>query len=202
MSATVAIAPEEAGAPAQPRGYATGWWGMVVLIMTEATVFAALLSSYFFIRATSKTWPQGGIDAPELGRILVFTFVLLGSSVPLFWAEAAIRRDELAKVRVALILSFVMGTAFLGNQLLEYLHLPFGIHENAYASLFWTITGLHGFHVLVGLVMSAVVQMKAWMGKLSHERHLTLSVFSLYWHFVDVVWIFVFSSLYLSPHLR
>src|SRR5207245_10157068 len=180
----VAVAPD-ATAPAAVKGYETAWWGMVVLIATEATIFIGLLSAYFFTRATSPDWPQGGIEAPELPRILVFTVVLLASSLPLFWGEAAIRRGRVGRLRVALFLSFVLGLAFLANQALEYRDLKFDVHVNAYASLFYVITGLHGLHVLVGLLMSMVVQAKAALGKLSADRHLTVSVFSLYWHFVD-----------------
>jgi cytochrome c oxidase subunit III len=188
--------------PARPgeRTYPSGWWGMVLLILTEASVFAALISSYFFLRATSPEWPQGGIDPPELGRISIFTVVLLASSVPVFWADHVIRRGDLRAVRVALAVSFALGAAFVVNQVLEYRSLEFRWTDNAYASLFWIITGLHGLHVLAGLVMNGVVQAKAWTGRLSARRHLTLRVFGMYWHFVDAVWIVVFTSLYLSPH--
>ena len=177
------------------------WWGMVLLIATEATIFASLLASYFFVRASSAEWPLGGIEAPKLDRIGVFTVVLLASSLPLFAADRAIARGNVRRVRRLLALSFVMGLAFLLHQGLEYQDLHFGIKDNAYGSLFYVITGLHGLHVLVGLCMSVVVQAKAAVGRITAERHQTLAVFSLYWHFVDVVWVFVFSALYVSPHL-
>jgi cytochrome c oxidase subunit III len=195
MSSPIAVAPAE-----QPRS--TAWWGMMLLIATEATIFAGLLASYFFLRAAAKEWPLGGIEPPELGRISVFTVVLLASSVPLFWAEAGIRRGHVGRLRAGLLISFVLGAAFLVNQGLEYEELTFGVRDNAYTSCFYVITGLHGLHVLVGLVMNTVVQAKAWTGRITAERHVTAQVFSMYWHFVDVVWIFVFSSLYLSPHIR
>jgi heme/copper-type cytochrome/quinol oxidase subunit 3 len=200
-------APPDAGVVPQPaerpaRGHPTAWWGMVILILTEATLFGGLLSSYFFLRALNHTWPLGGIKAPELGRISIFTAVLLGSSVPIFWAEAGIKRGNLRRLRAGLALSWLMGAAFFVNQVFEYRGLGFGPRTNAYGSLFYAITGLHGAHVVVGLMISLVVQLKAWLGRLSAERHLTAQVFGLYWHFVDVVWIFVFSSLYLSVHLR
>lgn len=171
---------------------------MVALIATEATVFAGLLSSYFFTRSVSPIWPPGGIAEPELGLIVPFTAVLLGSSVPVAWAEASIKTGRIGRVRLALAVSFLMGASFLVNQAVEYRHLGFGLRDNAYASLFYVITGLHGLHVLVGLAISVVVQLKAWTGRLDARRHLTLSVFALYWHFVDAVWIFVFGSLYLA----
>jgi heme/copper-type cytochrome/quinol oxidase subunit 3 len=175
---------------------------MMLLIATEATIFAGLLGSYFFVRAAAKEWPLGGIEAPELVRISLFTLVLLGSSVPLVWAEAGVRRGDMRQLRAGLLISFLLGVIFVINQGLEYHELGFGIRDNAYTSLFYVITGLHGLHVLVGLVMSGVVQVKAWTGRVTQRRHLTVQLFAMYWHFVDVVWIFVFSSLYLSPHLR
>ena len=184
-----------------PRTRPVGWWGMVILIMTEATVFASLLSAYFFLRAASSEWPLGGIEPPEIGpRIIAFTVALLGSSVPLVIAERAVRRDAHRVVRAMLFLSFALGFAFVVNQALEYRDLGFGLRDNAYTSSFYLITGLHGLHVVIGLVMSIVVQLKAGLGKLDSRRHLTLDVFALYWHFVDVVWIFVFGSLYVAVH--
>lgn len=188
-------------APARPTtrpSRPTAWWGMVGMIATEAVLFAGLLSSYFFVRAASPGWPQGGIARPELGLVVPFTAVLLASSIPLFVADAAARRGHWPLVRAMLALSFTLGAAFLGRQVVEYRALGFGIRDNAYASLFYVITGLHGLHVAFGLAVSVVVQAKAWTGRLTAERHLTLTVFSLYWHFVDVVWVFVFASLYLS----
>jgi heme/copper-type cytochrome/quinol oxidase subunit 3 len=175
---------------------------MVLLIATEATIFASLLASYFFIRAISPEWPLGGIEEPKLDRISLFTVVLLASSLPLFAAERAVMRDRVDRVRRLLALSFLMGLAFLVHQAIEYRDLHFGIHDNAYGSLFYIITGLHGLHVLVGLLMSLVVQAKAAVGRITSQRHETLRIFSLYWHFVDGVWVFVFASLYLSPHIR
>ncbi|HMC53029.1 MAG TPA: cytochrome c oxidase subunit 3 [Acidimicrobiales bacterium] len=197
-------APGDALQAAEPgaRGHPTAWWGMVILIMTEATLFGGLLSSYFFLRALNPTWPLGGIKPPDLGRISVFTAVLLGSSVPVFWAEAGIKRGKVGRLRAGLALSWVMGLAFFVNQVLEYRSLGFGPRTNAYGSLFYAITGLHGAHVALGLIISLVVQLKAWLGRLSARRHLTAQVFGLYWHFVDGVWVFVFSSLYLAAHVR
>lgn len=184
------------------RGRSISWWGVVAVITTEATIFASLLGAYFFVRATSPRWPQGGIEAPDLSVIGIFTVLLLSSSVPLFFAEPAMERGDVRRVRICLALTFVLGLAFLGNQVREYRDLHFGIGENAYASLFYLVTGLHGLHVLVGLLLNLVVQAKAATGRLSREHHGILVVYDLYWHFVDVVWIVVFSSLYLSVTLR
>jgi len=188
--------------PATRPGRNLGWWGVMLTIATEGTVFIALLAAYFFVRAVSPEWPQGGIKPPELKLISIFTVILLASSLPMFWAERAVKRNNRAQLQGCLAATFVMGLAFLIHQGYEFSKLEFTVDQNAYASLFIVITGLHGIHLLVGLLISVVVQVKAARGWFNAERHTTVSVFSMYWHFVDVVWIFVFSSLYLSAHIR
>jgi cytochrome c oxidase subunit 3 len=192
--------PTEAVHALGPKGIA--WWGVVVMIMTEAMIFATLLASYFFMRAASKEWPPHPIEPPELEKISIFSVILLGSSGPMFWAEHGIRKGQQWRLRLGLTLVIVMGLVFFANQIMEYRELHFTFRENAYSSLFYGITGLHGAHVVAGLLMLSVVTMKAWLGKFSERRHVTVEVVGLYWHFVDVVWIFVFSSLYLSEHLH
>ncbi len=194
---------EIAEAPRSKPGRSTAWWGMAVLIMTEGTIFASLLSSYFFLQAASKEWPLGGIEAPELSKISLMTIVLLGSSAPMFWAEHGIRKGQVWRLKAGLIMVILMGTSFFAFlSLYEYPELTFGMRDNAYASIFYMTTSLHGAHVVIGLLMLGVVLIKTFQGKFTAERHVTVEVVGMYWHFVDAVWIFVFSSLYLSAHLK
>jgi heme/copper-type cytochrome/quinol oxidase subunit 3 len=183
------------------RGYPPAWWGMVVLITTEGMVFLALLSAYFFVRASSARWPLGGLPEPEMTRTSIFTVFLLGSSIPIFYMEHALKRGNMRGVKAGLLISFLMGSAFLANTAYDFTHMEFGWRVNAYSSLFHTIIGLHALHVLVGLLMSLVVQAKVWTKRVTPERHVTPEVFALYWHFVDGVWILVFGSLFLSVAL-
>jgi heme/copper-type cytochrome/quinol oxidase subunit 3 len=191
-----------ASPPFTHRGRPVGWWGVVCVIATEATLFLGLLSSYYFLWASSQTWPQGGIEVPPLGRISIFSVVLVGSSVPVIIAEWADHRGRRPLSLVALSVAWLMGAAFLVNQVLEYRGLGFGWRDNAYAAIFFVTTGLHGLHVLLGLLVSLVVQAKGWTGRLARRDDISLQVFSLYWHFVDGVWLFVFAVLYVSPHFR
>lgn len=202
MTATATAPPSPVPQGPVERGRTIAWWGVVAVIATEATIFVAMLGAYAFVRATSPTWPQGGLEEPKLPVISAFTVVLLASSLPLFVAEHAMAKGRLRTVRICLAITFVLGAAFLANQGREYQDLHFGLRDNAYASLFYLITGLHGLHVLVGLLLNLVVQARAATGRLSAERHGMLVVYDLYWHFVDVVWIAVFSTLYLSVSLR
>ena len=183
------------------RGYPTAWWGMMTLITTEGMVFLALVSSYFFLRAAAPQWPPDDIPPPELIRSGIFSVILLSSSIPIFIMESALRRDRLGTVKVTLLLAFLMGSAFLANTGWDFAHLEPPWRENAYSSLFHIIVGLHALHVLAGLVMSLVVQAKVWTKRVSSRNHVTPDVFALYWHFVDGVWIIVFTSLFLTAHL-
>jgi heme/copper-type cytochrome/quinol oxidase subunit 3 len=197
-SAETAAAPEESARALSGRS--TAWWGVVVLILTEGMIFATLLSSYLFIRAASKEWPPPPIEVPELTKIWFFTAILLGSSLPMAIAEHGIAKGNVRRLKVGLTMVLVMGVTFFCYLIYEYRQLKFGIRDNAYGTLFYSITGLHGAHVVGGLLMISLLLVKTWMGKFSAERHVTVQVVAMYWHFVDGVWVFVFSTLYLSPH--
>ncbi len=202
MTAPTATVSPGATRPATRRSYPTAWWGMAVVIMTEAMIFVILLASYLFLRAASKQWPLGDIEVPDLKFALPFSFVLWGSSIPIFWAEASIRNGHVGRMRIGVAISFVMGLSFFLFTLYDFNELHFGWRTNAYGSIYYTIVGLHAFHVFVGLGLSVMVSVKAWLGRYDRGRHASAEVFFLYWHFVDVVWLAVFPIVFLSPHIR
>jgi cytochrome c oxidase subunit III len=203
VSATAAALPvPEATEPVSGEGRPTAWWGMVCLIMTEATIFAGLLASYSFYRAASKQWPPAGIEEPKLTLTIIMSFVLWGSSIPMVLAERGIKKGNQRALRLGLIMAWIMGAAFVGYSMKDFSELKFRWGENAYSSIFYTTVGLHTFHVFVGLMMSIAVQIKAWQGKFSAERHVTVQVYGMYWHFVDAVWLFVMPTFILSPHIK
>lgn len=182
-----------------------GWWGMAWLIATEATLFGALIASYFYLRFTSgPVWPPDGIAKPTLELPLIMTAILWSSSIPVHFADAAIRKGKQMRFRVLSALGFVLGATFLAVQILvEY---PEKLHEftpqtNAYGSLFYALTGLHGTHVAVGLAFALWVQVRAWRGAFDEHRHVTVQNFTMYWHFVDAVWAAVLFTIYLTPHI-
>ena len=186
-----------------PRSFA--WWGMAWLIATEATLFAALIASYFYLRFRhGPEWPPGGIEAPTLELPLIMSAILLSSSIPVHMAEAGIKRGSQSRLRWGLLGGFLLGAVFFVMTL--WIEWPEKLHEftprtNVYGSLYFTVTGFHLAHVAVGLLMSAWTQVRAWRGAFSEERHVTVQNFTMYWHFVDVVWVFVFLTIYLSPNL-
>jgi cytochrome c oxidase subunit 3 len=176
-------------------------WGMALVILTEGIFFSLLFTSYFYIRDASPSWPQGHLETPELRIPIINTFILLGSSIPVALADVAIRRGSRVGLGIGYLIAFVMGAIFLALQVHEYGRLPFGRGENAYASFFYLITGFHGAHVAGALLINAYVQAQNLVGLVNERRHLVVQNASLYWHFVDVVWVFVFAVVYVSPHL-
>ena len=184
---------------------APGWWGMVMVIVTEGMLFGSLIAAYFYIRFGSEpVWPPDGIATPSLTLPLIMTAILFGSSLPAHLAERGIKRGNQRALRWGLLVSFLLGATFLALQIgIEYpetLH-EFGPTTNAYGSLFFAVTGFHGTHVLGGLMISLWVQARAWRGAFDEHRHLTVQNFVMYWHFVDVVWAAVLATIYLSPNL-
>lgn len=189
---------------APPLTREPAWWGMLLLIATEAALFALLLASYFYVRfQTDGAWPPDGIAAPKLLKPAVMTVLLMASSIPAYLAERNARRGDRRGLVASLAATLVLGSAFLALQAWEYsekLDL-FTPHTNAYGSLFYTITGLHGAHVIVGLLLLCWTLVFALRGAFTAERHLAVQNVSLYWHFVHGVWLVVFTSLYLLPSL-
>jgi heme/copper-type cytochrome/quinol oxidase subunit 3 len=192
--------------PAHGNGAVSfAWWGMVWLILTEATLFATIIVSYWYLRFRSgPTWPPDGIAKPELALPLAMSALLWSSSVPVHVADRAIRRGRERTLRFGLLTGWILGATFLTLQVaVEYPRVleEFTPRTNAYGSLFFTLTGLHGVHVVVGLAISAWVQVRAWRGTFDERRHVSVQNFAMYWHFVDTVWLFVLLTIYLSPHL-
>jgi len=172
---------------------------MVLVIATEAMLFAYLLFGYFYL-ASSATgpWPPSG--RPSLSLALPNTGILLASSVCIWWAERGIRAGSARRLVVGLVATLALGLTFVSIQAVEYSRESFRLSTNAYSSVFYTVTGLHGAHVLVGLLMVAVTLIRTLKGHFSAERHLAVTNTAMYWHFVDAVWLVVFVSLYASPY--
>jgi heme/copper-type cytochrome/quinol oxidase subunit 3 len=182
----------------RPRARSTGFWGMMLLIATEASLFAYLLFSYFYLGSMAKgPWPPEG--PPSLNLVLPNTILLLISSGTMYWAESGVKKGELARLRIGLLVTLALGVVFLIIQGIEYSNKHITITTNAYGSLFFTITGFHGAHVAAGLIMIGVITLRAFLGHFNSRHHEAITNVSWYWHFVDLVWLSVFTSLYLIP---
>jgi heme/copper-type cytochrome/quinol oxidase subunit 3 len=179
----------------------TGWWGMVILIANEATLFSSLIASYFYLRFNSPVWPLDNIKRPELILPAIASVILLSSSVFMQIGEAGIRRGSQGRLKFGFAVAFILAVIFLSIQLFEYSRSEFTPTTNVYGSLFFAITGIHGMHVIGGLLLNAVIQVRTYLGHFNANRMQGVENATLYWHFVDVVWVVVFLSLYISPYL-
>jgi heme/copper-type cytochrome/quinol oxidase subunit 3 len=187
--------------PVGSKGHlASGWLGMVALIATEATLFAYLLFSYFYLASHALgPWPPSG--APSLRIAVPGTLILILGSVVMWWGERGIKRGKPGQLMVGLAAALVLGIAFLVMQGFEWSGEPFQLRTNVYSSLYFTITGFHMLHVIVGLLMLAVLFLWTACGYFNADRHSAASIGVMYWHFVTIVWLAVFVTFYIAPRL-
>jgi heme/copper-type cytochrome/quinol oxidase subunit 3 len=186
----------------RPPGRTTAWWGMVLLIFTEATLFAIFILSDLYLRfSATPSWPPPGIQAPTLRLPVLMTVVLVASSVPVQLAADAARAGCRVRCRMLLGGTIALGLTFLALQAVEYHEKlqHFSPRTNTYGSLFFTITGFHGLHVIVGILLLSWAVVAA--GQLERRGGDAIENIVLYWHFVDAVWLVVFATLYLSVAL-
>jgi len=189
------------------RGISNPILGMALFIASEVMFFAGLFAAYFNVRLTSAHWPPlvneqeyeaFNLHTPE--HLLVagtLTAVLVLSSVTMQLGVWAIRRGDRRAFLRATAVTLLLGVTFLLGQAWDYTQLEFGITDTAFGSTFYTLTGFHGAHVLGGAVMLSVILYRGLAGQFSARHHDAVEASSLYWHFVDVVWIALFSTLYL-----
>ncbi|HEY6710480.1 MAG TPA: heme-copper oxidase subunit III [Actinomycetota bacterium] len=170
--------------------------GMVVFVASEAMFFATFFGAYFTIYSVNPVWPPAGFPRLEPQLATVLTVLLVASSVTLQVGVRAIRRDRTRAMLVWLGLTILLGVGFLGLQLYDYSLLGFGVRDGIFGSLFYVMTGLHMAHVFGGVVFLVLVLVQGLGGQLTHAHHDSMEAGSIYWHFVDVVWICLFITFY------
>ncbi len=173
--------------------------GMWVFLCSEVMFFTGLIGAYIVLRFGSPSWPDPS-QTLNIWLTAFNTFVLICSSVTMVKALAAIQDGNTRKMKLFLCLTLLFGAFFLSVQLVEYralLHEGFTPQSSLFGSVFYTCTGFHGFHVFCGVVCMAFVTGKAFLGKYTQARHQGIETIGLYWHFVDLVWIILFTIVYL-----
>lgn len=180
--------------------HASGWWGMLTVIATEATLFAYLLFSYFYIAShVIGEWPPHGL--PKLTLAIPGTIVLVAGSFTMWWGERGIDRNKPMQLMIGLAVSLALGFAFIAMEAREWAGEPFHLTSGVYSSLYFTITGFHLAHVLVGLLVLSVLFIWTALGYFDANRHSAVSIGVLYWHFITIVWLAVFFTFYIAPRL-
>lgn len=178
----------------------TAWWGMLCLFATEGILFVYLIFSYAYLGSQHRgDWPAEG--PPSLHLALPATFLLLGSSFVAEWAKNSAKRGRVNAGRAGYAVTIAMGLGFVILEAIEWAGKPFVLSTDSYSAIYFLLTGTHLVHVALGLVALSAVLLWSLLGTLhrGHEQHRALV--TLYWHFVDAVWLVVFATVYLSPRL-
>ena len=171
--------------------------GMLLFIVSEVMIFGAFFTAYFFIRVVGHApWPAHGTELPKIVA-LFNTFILISSSFTIHFAQESIKRDNRFGLKLGMVATFLLGLTFLFIQINEYWHIGFSPQNHAQGTIFYGLTGLHGAHVTIGLMLLTMVTIRSFRGHYTAEAHRGMEVPGIYWHFVDVMWIIVFLSVYI-----
>jgi cytochrome c oxidase subunit 3 len=194
----------------QPTHFTSGMWAIVLFISSEAMFFAALFTTYFYLRGRIPEWepifgekPTWQVDpilagiGLTVGLPTLNTIALLASSVTMQLGVNAIKKGDRTALRNWLIPTVILGAAFLLGQGYEYTRLGFLPPDGIFAAVFFTLTGFHGAHVTGGVLINSLVLYRTQRGHFTAARHILVEAASIYWHFVDVVWIGLFTTIYL-----
>jgi len=170
--------------------------GMLLFIISEVMIFGAFFTAYFFIRVVTKDpWPAHGTTLPE-AVAGVNTAILVSSSLTIHWALVSVRRGNRFGLKAGMVATFLLGASFLAIQVNEYIHIGFAPQSSAQGTIFYSLTGLHGVHVAIGLCALLIVTIRSFRGHYSAEHHQGMEVPGIYWHFVDAMWIVVYTTVY------
>jgi heme/copper-type cytochrome/quinol oxidase subunit 3 len=178
--------------PPQPVARPNGWWGMAIFVASEATLFGALLGTYYYLRFKALHWPPPGVPEPKVLLPLVLTAVLVASSVPMQLALRAACAGRAARAQIALLAAIALQGAYFGLQVHLYFSdlAKFSPAKNAYGSIYFTLLGAHHAHVAVGLLLSLWFVLRLTTG-ITTYRLTGLWAATFYWHFVNVLAVLV-----------
>ena len=183
-------------------------YGMILFIASEVMFFLAWFWAYFDAslfpsigEAVGGQWPPKGLEVLNpWGFPLLNTLILLCSGTTVTWAHHSVIHGDREGLKLGLLLTVLLGLLFTSIQAYEYIHAPFAFKQssggNIYGSTFFMATGFHGFHVIVGTIFLTVCLIRAWKGDFTPKQHFGFEAAAWYWHFVDVVWLFLFVSIY------
>ena len=179
-------------------------YAVIMFIASEVMFFAAWFWTFFKhalypMEASGGTWPPTGIETFDPWHLpLINTLILLCSGAACTWAHHALVHENDRKGLIyGLLLSIALGALFTVFQIYEYGHASFGFSGNIYGASFFMATGFHGAHVLIGTIFLAVCLLRALKGHFTQEKHIGFEAAAWYWHFVDVVWLFLFAAVYI-----
>ncbi|MEB3283476.1 MAG: heme-copper oxidase subunit III [Lyngbya sp.] len=176
---------------------ANSMFGFVVFLLSESIIFLSFFAAYIAYKTTAVDWLPPGVEGLEVREPAINTVILVSSSFVIYFAELALKRHNLTFFRLFLAATMAMGTYFLAGQAIEWMGLEFGFTTGVYGGMFYLLTGFHGLHVLTGVLLQGIMLGRSFIPGNYDKGHFGFEATSLFWHFVDVIWIALFILIYI-----
>ncbi|RMF67617.1 MAG: heme-copper oxidase subunit III [Cyanobacteria bacterium J069] len=172
-------------------------WGLLTFLVSESLMFGGFFAAYLMVRGAASQWPPEGTEV-ELLLPAINTVILVSSSFVIHLGDVAIKKNDIGGLRKWYAVTALMGAVFLVGQAYEYATLGYGLSSNIFANCFYLMTGFHGLHVFIGLLLIlGVLWRSRRAGHYSDHKHTGVEMAEIYWHFVDIIWIVLFALLYI-----
>jgi len=171
-------------------------FGFIVFLLSESVIFFSFFVGYIVFKTGGGDWLPTGFEGLEVREPLINTVVLVSSSFVIYFAERFLRKDNLWGFRLFWLLTMAMGTFFLYGQAVEWMGLPFGFTSGVFGGSFYLLTGFHGLHVLTGVLLQGIMLGRSFIPGNYEGGEFGVEATSLFWHFVDVIWILLFVLIY------
>jgi cytochrome c oxidase subunit 3 len=171
-------------------------FGFIVFLLSESVIFLSFFAGYAIYKTTTPNWLPAGVSGLEVKEPTINTIILVASSFVIYLAERALQRHDLVKFRLFLLTTMAMGTYFLVGQAIEWNGLDFGFTTGVFGGTFYLLTGFHGLHVFTGILLQSIILVRSFIPGNYDTGHFGVNATSLFWHFVDVIWIILFILIY------
>ncbi|MBW4617323.1 MAG: heme-copper oxidase subunit III [Desmonostoc vinosum HA7617-LM4] len=172
-------------------------FGFIVFLLSESVIFLSFFAGYIVYKTTTPNWLPAGISRLEIKEPAINTVILVASSFVIYLAEKALQRHNLAGFRLYLLATMAMGSYFLFGQAIEWNSLAFGFTSGTFGGMFYLLTGFHGLHVFTGILLQLIILVRSFIPGNYESGHFGVNATSLFWHFVDVIWIVLFLLIYI-----
>ena len=170
--------------------------GFIIFLCSESIIFLAFFSGFALLKITAPEWLPEGVEGLETRLPLINTVVLVSSSFVAYFAERYLHKENLWGFRALWLLTMAMGTYFVYGQYVEWSHLPFALDSGVFGGTFYLLTGFHGLHVITGILLMALMLFRSFRPNNYAKGEMGVTAVSLFWHFVDVIWIILYILIY------